>query len=174
MGIKSAEVVNEFLPVKNEEELQTALAKKMMYFQEIIGVNGIYPVAYAEVFLKQIKQYNIPMALATSSRKTKMKLVMEKVGWLSYFDAIITAEDVTNGKPSPDIFIRAAEMLSVLPEDCLVFEDAANGVKAAKNASIKCVALASVQTPDLLYEADLIIPGFKDLDFPDLCFQLKK
>jgi len=124
MGIKSAEVVNEFLPVKNEEELQTALAKK--------------------------------------------------VGWLSYFDAIITAEDVTNGKPSPDIFIRAAEMLSVLPEDCLVFEDAANGVKAAKNASIKCVALASVQTPDLLYEADLIIPGFKDLDFPDLCFQLKK
>lgn len=174
LGIKSAQVIKDFLPVKNDEEVQFALTKKLVFFHEIISENGISPVPFADVFLKQIKQFNIPVALATSSRRAKMEMVMAKLNLLSFFDAVVTGGDVKNGKPSPDIFLIAAEKLDVFPEDCIVFEDAANGVKAAKNASMKCVALASHQTIDSLQEADLIIDTFENLSFANVCFQLEK
>lgn len=174
LGIKSAQVVKDFLPVKNDEEVQFALTKKLFFFHEIISENGIYPVPFADVFLKRMKQYNIPVALATSSRRAKVEMVMEKLNLLICFDAVVTGGDVKNGKPDPDIFFKAAEKLSVSPEDCIVFEDAANGVRAAKSAGMKCVALASNQTVDTLREADLIIDTFENLTFPNVCFQLEK
>jgi beta-phosphoglucomutase family hydrolase len=174
LGIKSAQVVKEFLPLKNDEEIQMALTRKLIFFHEYIAENGIYPVPYADVFLKQIKQLDIPVALATSSRKAKMEMVMTKVGLVTLFDAIVTGGDVKNGKPAPDIFIKAAEKLGVRPQDCIVFEDASNGVKAAKNAFMKCVALSSTQPPEALQEADLIIDTFKDLSFRELCLRLKE
>jgi beta-phosphoglucomutase family hydrolase len=172
LGMKSVQIVKDFLPVKNDEEVQFALTKKLVFFHEIISENGIYPVPFADVFLKQIKQYNIPLALATSSRKAKMEMVMAKLNLLSFFDIIVTGGDVKNGKPAPDIFLKAAEKLSVAPANCIVFEDAANGVRAAKNAGMKCVALASHHTIDSLQEADLIIDTFENLSFPNVCFQL--
>jgi beta-phosphoglucomutase family hydrolase len=174
LGIKSAQVVKDFLPVKNDEEVQFALTKKLVFFHEIISENGIYPVPFADVFLKRMKQYNIPVALATSSRRAKVEMVMEKLNLLICFDAVVTGGEVKNGKPAPDIFFKAAEKLSVSPEDCIVFEDAANGVRAAKSAGMKCVALASNQTVDTLREADLIIDTFENLTFPNVCFQLEK
>ncbi|MGN6531796.1 MAG: HAD family hydrolase [Ginsengibacter sp.] len=172
LGIKSTDVVKKFLPVKNEEEVQFALTQKLVFFHEIISEKGIYPVPFADVFLKQIKQYNIPLALATSSRRAKMEMVMEQLNLLVYFDTVVTGGDVKNGKPSPEIFLKAAEKMDVLPENCIVFEDAANGVKAAKNAGMKCVALASHLSADSLQEADLIIDTFENLSFPNVCFQL--
>jgi beta-phosphoglucomutase family hydrolase len=174
LGIKSAQVVKEFLPLKNDDEIQMALTRKLVFFHEYIAENGIYPVPYADVFLKQIKQLDIPVALATSSRKAKMEMVMTKVELVTLFDAIVTGGDVKNGKPAPDIFIKAAEKLGVRPQDCIVFEDASNGVKAAKNAFMKCVALSSTQPPEALQEADLIIDTFKDLSFRELCLRLKE
>lgn len=174
LGIKSAEIVKQYLPVKNDEEVQIALTQKLVFFHEIISANGIYPVPYADVFLKKIKQENIPVALATSSRRAKMEMVMEKLNLLIYFDAVVTGGDVKNGKPAPDIFIKAAEKLGVPPQDCIVFEDASNGVKAAKNAFMKCVAVASTQAPESLTDADLIVDSFKDMSLENICFQLNQ
>lgn len=172
LGIKSSQVVRDFLPVKSEEEVQFALTRKLVFFHEIISENGIHPVPFADVFLKQISQYNIPLALATSSRRAKMEMVMEKLNLLIYFDTVVTGGDVENGKPSPEIFLKAAEKLNKIPGDCIVFEDASNGVKAAKNAGMKCVALASHLSHDSLQEADLVIDTFENLSFPNVCFQL--
>ncbi len=174
LGMKSSQVVRDFLPVNTEEEVQFALTKKLAFFHAIISENGIYPVPFADVFLKQIRQYNVPLALATSSRRVKMEMVMEKLNLLIYFDTVVTGGDVKNGKPSPDIFLLAAEKLNVLPQDCIVFEDAANGVKAAKNAGMRCVALSSHQTIESLQEADLVIDTFENLSFPNICFQLER
>ena len=174
LGIKSAEIVRQYLPVKDDQDVEFALTQKLVFFHEIISANGIEPVPYADLFLKHIKQLEIPVALATSSRRAKMEMVMEELNLLIYFDTVVTGGDVKNGKPAPDIFIKAAEKLGVPPQNCIVFEDAANGVKAAKNAFMKCVALSSTQTPEVLQEADLIINTFKDLSFPELCFQLKE
>lgn len=172
LGLKSSQVVRDFLPVKNDEDVQIALTKKLVFFHEIISENGIFPVPYADVFLMQIKRLGIPVALATSSRRAKMEMVMEKLGLLDYFDAVVTGGDVSEGKPAPDIFLLAAEKLGVSPPSIIVFEDASNGVKAAKNAGMKCVALASHLNKDSLKEADLVIDTFQDLSFPNVCFRL--
>ena len=173
LGIRSFRVAEEFLDLQDEDERKKALADKLIYFREIVEELGINIIPYADDFIKQLKEYNIPLALATSSRRAKMKMVMEEVDLLSYFDVVVAGEDVIDGKPAPDIFLKAASMLGVDPENCIVFEDAANGVKAAKNANMKCVALASEHTGDLLGEADVVIQTFKDLNFTVLCDQLK-
>jgi beta-phosphoglucomutase len=174
LGKRSFSVVKELLQIKDEKEQAKALANKSLYFRQVIDEQGLETVPYAVDFLKQIKELGIPMALATSSRREKTKMVLAKVELLSYFDVIVTAEDVINGKPFPDVFLKAASMLKTPVENCVVFEDALSGIRAAKSASIKCVAISSNHTSHLLDEADLVIESFKDLNFISLCDKLQQ
>ncbi|MEO8823816.1 MAG: HAD family phosphatase [Ginsengibacter sp.] len=174
LGMRSYAVVQDLLKIKDEKEQAIALSNKSKYFRGIIEEQGIETVPYVLNFLKQIRGLGIPMALATSSRREKTKMVLEKVELLSYFKVILTAEDVSNGKPFPDVFLKAASLLNLPVENCIVFEDAVSGVKAAKSASMKCVAIATNHNSHLLDEADLVIESFKDLNFIDLCNQLEK
>lgn len=163
LGTKSVDVINARLKL-NDEELAKALQQKMAYFKEVITNNGISIVPFADELFKNLQKYPVKIALATSSRREKMKLLMEKVGFLPYFDVIVTGEEVHNGKPAPDIFLLAAERLQLSPEDCVVVEDTVNGVKAAKNANMKCVAITTSQTADLLHQADLVIDTYEKGD----------
>jgi beta-phosphoglucomutase len=172
IGIKSAEVAMKYLPVKDELELKEALAKKLVYFRNIIEEKGIKAMPFSHELVQQIKKSGLLLSLATSSRKAKVEMVMNKVGLMDYFDVVITAEDVKKGKPDPEVFTTAAHRLSVKPSECIVFEDAANGVKAAKNAQMKCIALHSERTAGLLSEADIIIESYEGLDFAELCSRL--
>ncbi len=77
------------------------------------------------------------MAIATSGpHKKHLPLLLKKLKIASYFSAIVTAEDVKKAKPAPDLFLKAAEELDVNPADCLVLEDAPNGILAAKRAGM--------------------------------------
>lgn len=171
LGIKSAEVISRCLQLEGES-LNAALKRKFTYFEEVIEANGIHPVPHADMFLQNVKQYPVKLALATSSRREKMKLVMQQMNFLKYFDLIVTGEEVLNGKPFPDIFLIAAQRLGVSPDKCLVIEDAVNGVEAAKNANMKCIAITTTHASHLLEKADLIIPTFEKADLKDLCEQL--
>lgn len=168
LGIKSVTVANKYLPLKDEQELKDALARKLVYFEDIINENGIFALPHAGDFLKQVHQAGIPMALATSSRRAKMEMVMERLGFLGYFDVIVAGEEVTKSKPDPEVFIRAAEKLKADPQKCLVFEDAVHGVQSAKEANMKCIAIEAEHTKGLLDKADLVVAGFKNLDFNEL------
>ena len=174
LGMRSFAVVKDLLNIIDEKQQGIALSKKSKYFREVIEESGLKLVPYANEFLNQIKNLCIPLALATSSRREKTKFVLEKVGLLSYFDAVLTGEDVINGKPFPEVFLKAASALKVPVENCLVFEDAVSGIKAAKSASMKCVAVSSNHSTHLLDEADLVIENFRNVNFIDLCNKLKK
>jgi beta-phosphoglucomutase-like phosphatase (HAD superfamily) len=81
---------------------------------------------------------------------------------------------VARSKPAPDIFIKASAQLQLPPHECLVIEDAASGVKAAKTAGMKCIAITTTHTADQLQHADLVIDSFEELDFLKLSEMLKK
>jgi len=173
IGMKSAIVVQSRLSL-DEKETKKALSQKMKYFSEIVTEKGIQVVPYAIKFLKQLEAENLKIALATSSRQEKMKLVLQLTNLTPYFDVIVTGDLVHKSKPAPDIFLKAAEKLQLKPEDCLVIEDAANGVKAAKNAGMKCVAITTTHTKELLQQADMVITSYEDLDLQKIYTELQK
>jgi len=95
--------------------------------------------------LKLLWDATIPMAVATSTAKPMVQSHLKKAGILENFDVIVTRSDVERGKPHPETFLKAAELLNVAPCNCLALEDSYNGVRAAAAAGI-----ATIMIPDLL------------------------
>jgi HAD superfamily hydrolase (TIGR01509 family) len=115
--------------------------------------------------LDKLQSRNIPLAIATSAIKNYTDFIMNKFGLRKYFSVIITAEDTIEGKPSPEIYLRTASKLKINPENCLVIEDSVSGIKSAKAADMKVIAItSSLSRKDLVNKADYIIDSFKDFD----------
>jgi beta-phosphoglucomutase len=172
LGKKSIDVVQEGLGLHGDHALQ-AMHKKMEFFEDIVKEQGITTLPNAEIFLQEIQAANIPIALATSSRKMKMQLVMEESGLGKYFSVFVTGEEVAHGKPDPEIFLLAAERLNVDPKYCLVIEDAINGVASAKAAGMKCIAITSTHADDALVAADMVVDHYSELSLKSArtCFE---
>lgn len=83
------------------------------------------------------------------------------------FAAIISGDDVTRGKPAPDIFLKAAEQIGLPPEECVVFEDAPAGVEAACSAGMRVIGVLTTHKPHYLRRADLLIEDFSQLTVRD-------
>lgn len=98
----------------------------------------------APELMKFLKNKNIKMALASGSSMGSIVHHLTEVDALDSFDVIVSGKEVEHGKPAPDIFLLTAERLGVSPEECFVFEDSANGVKAAHAAGMKCIGIPDV------------------------------
>ncbi|OJJ11297.1 phosphatase [Alphaproteobacteria bacterium AO1-B] len=83
-----------------------------------------------------------PMAVASSGPRAIVAPSLRTVNLLSCFDAVVTIEDVAQAKPAPDLFLKAADLLGVEPENCLVFEDSPQGILAAENAGMRCLDIS--------------------------------
>ncbi len=115
------------------------------------------------------KEKNIKVAVATSSLKYRAEIFLRLIGILDKLDTLVTAEDVENHKPNPDIFLEAVKRINVSPEDCVVIEDAINGIQAANNAKMKSVALVTENHPkEDFIDANYTFSDFKDLKLEDL------
>jgi HAD superfamily hydrolase (TIGR01509 family) len=113
------------------------------------------------------------VAVASSADAIKVRANLEKIKLpVEFWDAVITGENVVNKKPAPDIFLIAAENLRMPAEHCIVVEDAVNGVQAAKQAGMRCVAVATTFPADRLTEADVIRDNIADVSLSDLAPQL--
>jgi HAD superfamily hydrolase (TIGR01509 family) len=110
------------------------------------------------------------VAVASSADRIKIDANLHRIGLPPrVWDAIVTGEDVEHKKPAPDIFLAAARKLGVLPGQCMVIEDAVNGVQAAKAAGMRCVAVAQTFPPANLAAADLVRLRLADVTLADLC-----
>jgi len=108
------------------------------------------------------------MAIASSTTMENIRLIIGSLGIEKYFKAVITGHDVTEGKPSPQVFLLAAQRLGAEPKNCIVFEDAVAGVKAAKSAGMYCVAITNTHPGEKLNEADLIVDSLETVTVKDL------
>jgi HAD superfamily hydrolase (TIGR01509 family) len=114
------------------------------------------------------------IAVASSADLIKVRANLEAIGLpLKFWDAVIVGEDVKHKKPAPDIFLSAAEKLGMSPRECVVVEDATNGVQAAKAAGMRCVAVATTFPPDRLQEADVIRDRISDVLLSDLAPRIR-
>ena len=124
-----------------------------IYSELIRGNLGPLPGVYE--FMGKCRKKGLKMALATSADKPKMDANLVELGMTeSSFDAVVNGLDVKNKKPSPEIYLMAAKLIGQRPSECLVVEDAVNGVEAAKRAGAKCLGLTTSFTRDELSNAD--------------------
>ncbi len=172
LGIRSADVIRNYLGFTDEEDVKRILQEKFDHFVDHVNEHPVVPVPGAIAFLKNLSKYAIKVGLATSSRQAKTMLLLKRLDLFSYFDAIVTGEQVNNGKPSPEIFLKAAEKLNTQPIDCVVVEDGPIGVTAAKGAGMKCIAISTTHPPEKLGQADCTIVGYENVNFPELLSKL--
>jgi membrane protease YdiL (CAAX protease family)/predicted HAD superfamily phosphohydrolase YqeG len=111
----------------------------------------------------------LKVAVASSADLIKIEANLRQIGLLpEQWDTIVCAEDVIHKKPAPDIFLAAARKLGLAPSQCVVVEDAVNGIQAAKAAQMRCVAVAQSFPSEQLTEADLIRARIADITLADL------
>lgn len=113
--------------------------EKIKVFDGVIGL------------LDMLKSNKNKMALVSSADLVKINANLKAAGIAKdYFDAIISGEDVQHKKPSPDIYLHASKKLGTKPENCIVIEDAINGIQAAKAAGMKCIAVTTSFSRDII------------------------
>ena len=146
LGKKEAtqEEKNMWLKQKNEDYLSQLVD---MDDREILP--GVFEV------LKFLKDNNQPIALGSASKNARP--ILEKTGILSYFDAIVDGNDVTNAKPDPEVFLIAAKLLNVKPENTVVFEDSVAGIQAANIANMISIGIGD---KTILHEAKYVFQDF--------------
>lgn len=118
-------------------------------------------------FLEEMKAHGIKCSVGSSGSFENVDMVWKACELERWFEARVCANDVTHCKPSPEIFLTAAERLGLQPEECIVFEDALSGVEAAKAAGMKVVTLTTTLPRQSLEEAgvDLVIDSFKEVNY---------
>ena len=116
-----------------------------------------------------LRQVGLRLAVASSADRIKVAANLQKIGFpLESWDAVVTGELVEHKKPAPDIFLIAAQHLGVAPTECVVVEDAVNGIQAAKAAGMRCVAVAQTFPSEHLQAADVVRDRISDVRLSDL------
>lgn len=136
---------------------------------DLIHINGeALPGVYELIEL--MRSHEIPLGVASSSALDLIEVVLKKLALAEQMDVVVSAEDEARGKPFPDVFLTAATKLNVQPDQCIVFEDSLNGIKAAKAAGMKCVAVPEEHHKDneSFKEADLVVSSLKSLRWKDI------
>jgi len=110
-------------------------------------------------FIKELRTAGIRVAIGSASKNTPM--ILERVGILDLFDAVADGNIVKKAKPDPEVFLKAAELVGVKPELCVVFEDAVAGVQAALNAGMICIGIGS---PKILKQAHYVVSGLNEMN----------
>ena len=130
------------------QPLDTLLGWQIALLMDAFHREKLAPIDGIPALLAHIKKFNLKTAVASSSSHALIELVLAKTGLAAFFDELVSGENVKRGKPAPDVFLRAAEMLGVPPENCVVIEDSPSGIEAAKNAGMLCVAYRGPDAPD--------------------------
>lgn len=119
--------------------------------------------------IRKLEQRNLKLGIASSAHKRLVEYVLRKLGIKHVFESIMSSEDIVHCKPNPEIFLMSADKLGVSPNECVVIEDAELGVKAAKNAQMKCVGYRNPNSGNQdLSKADIIVDDFSKLDLQRL------
>ncbi len=157
-GMKSARIIEQIHRWATEaEEISRLTNRKEALYREIVAQAEIAPLPGVVEWLHRLREAGVPCAVASSTQRLNIAAVLERIGLQEAFREIVSAEDVVQGKPHPEVFEKAAERLGLARERCVVFEDAHVGIEAAHMASMKVVAVATTHPAGELSAADIVV-----------------
>lgn len=155
-----------------DKETQKKLIRQLDEFEQSMDFT---PIAGAVEFVKDLKAHGVKCAIVTSSNQPKMAQVAKSQGdFLGLFDAILTSEDFAASKPDPSCYLVGAEKMSAAIDECVVFEDAFNGIEAGRNAGMFVVGLTTVNSREKIAPlCGHVIDDYRGLDYDSLCHIVK-
>ncbi|WP_446898953.1 HAD family hydrolase [Clostridium sp. LBM24168] len=140
-----------------------------LYMKDLKSTSNIKPITGVDVLIKKFYKNKLKLAIASSSPMDVIKIIISNFKLNRYFDYLITGDEVKRSKPAPDIFLKAAELLGVLPKECVVIEDSKNGIQAAKSAGMYCIGFLNLNSGQQdLSKADLVVDSLESIDFNNL------
>jgi beta-phosphoglucomutase len=144
----SQEQFDKMIYEKNEDYLE--YVRKMTKNDILPGVKD---------FVENLKFRGYPIGLGSASKNAKH--ILERVDLFNMFDAIVDGNSVTKAKPDPEVFLNAAKLLNIQPQDCIVFEDSEAGIQAANIAKMTSIGIGN---PTILFEADYCFNDFTEIN----------
>ena len=165
-GMTLTEIYDQWFsgPIEKEQPVITARLdeyERQMHYDYIEGF---------EQLIADLRQHGVRTAVVTSSNVPKMESVYrQQPSFKALFDAILTSEDFAASKPDPDCYLRAAQQLGVQPDECIVFEDSFNGLKAGRAARMKVVGLSTTNPVEAIRPlSDIQTADYRDMSFETL------
>lgn len=120
-------------------------------------------------FVKQVKAQNLSLALVTSNKRDQPTYHLKRFGIIDHFDHLVTSEDVTKVKPSPELYQKALDLLNIEPTQAIAIEDSLNGFKAARAAGIQTIPIPHALTESLVFEgAYKRLKSLKEVDLLEI------
>lgn len=159
-GVSRAESLNRILAwggksLSDAEKQHWMTLKNDWYLELVRGMPADDYLPGAHEFLRASRAAGIKVALGSASKNAP--LILERLGWIPLFDALVDGNVVTASKPDPEVFLEGARRLGLKPEECAVFEDSEAGVEAARRGGMKVVGIGHG------LDADLLVSGLDQL-----------
>jgi HAD superfamily hydrolase (TIGR01509 family) len=144
------------------------LARRKHHHYARLAGGGLPAIPGAPQFVRTLERHAIPCAVATSASRFDAERLLQAIGLRSCFGCLVAADDVWQGKPEPEVYLRAAEGLGLDPARCLVFEDALVGIVAARRAGMRVIGLTTAHTEAELRSAgaERVLTDFEGLTWP--------
>src|SRR5260370_1465689 len=147
-------------PDASTERVQRIGDTKEELYRKLLREGGLAPLPGAAEWVKHLHREGWAQAIASSAPRANVAAVLEVIELGGCFQAIVSAEDVTKGKPDPQVFLTAASRLGIPPSRCIVVEDAPAGVEAARQAGMRSIGVRRNGSP---LAADLAVTSLADL-----------
>lgn len=157
----------------SEETRGEALARKAQYYQQ--QLQGGFPLFQGAAQFVQATAGRYPLALASGARRAEIESALDSTGLRRHFTVIVAAEDFVLGKPNPESYLLALEWLNaarnttpILPGECLVIEDSVGGVRGARAAGMRCMAVTSSYPAEALQAANRVVSTLENISLDSL------
>ena len=168
-GRKNDVIIPEILGWTHDlEEVRRLSLRKEALYREIVAERRLEALPGVRNWLEKLRDAGVPCAIGSSTHRANIDLSLSMIGLAGFFTAIVTAEDVTKGKPDPQVFLMAAARLQRAPERCVVFEDAHVGIAAARAGGMRVVAVTTTHPASELSEADVVVSHLDELEAASL------
>ncbi|MDP8218243.1 MAG: HAD-IA family hydrolase [Candidatus Theseobacter exili] len=168
-GMKNETVIPNILNwTRDPKEIQRLSQRKEELYRMLLEKRGIEPLPGVKKWLEALMNAGVTCYIASSTYKINIEIALEKLKMNSFFSGIVAAEDVTEGKPDPSVFLLASQFAGKTPSECIVFEDVPKGIEAARRAGMKVVAVSTTHPVYALSSADAIVDRLDMLNIQKL------
>jgi beta-phosphoglucomutase len=171
-GMQNAAILPMLRPGISPEELERLSDWKEQRYRDLMQEH-LDLARGAEALLRDLKDYGFRLAIGSSAPPENLNLFWDRLSLAQWFEARVTKEEITQSKPAPETFLKAAEKLGLVPACCAVVEDAVPGVQAAKAAGMPVVAVTTTRQREDLAQADRIVDSLSEIKAADFLALLK-